>query len=99
MHSYRLWGIEDRSTTLVTLDGPTNAPQRRIDDRIRLLCATLSGVSNGDVKPALKELLILVHQKSERLKLQAVRLLLNGERLEGERRAPHPKGDQTHTMA
>ena len=66
-----------------------SAPQRRIDDRIRLICAKVSGASNGDVEPALKELLTLVHEKSERLKLRAARLLLNGEHLEGERRVSH----------
>jgi hypothetical protein len=61
-------------------------PQRRIDDRIRLVCASLTAASNGDAEPALRELLRLVHQKADRLKSRAARLLLNGQGLDGERR-------------
>ena len=61
-------------------------PQRRIDDRIRQLCAKAMGASNGDEAPVLRELLVLVHQKGERLKSRAAKLLLNGEHLDGERR-------------
>ena len=61
-------------------------PQRRIDDRIRVLCAKLQAASHGDLETILQELLKLVHQKNERLKRRAARLLLKGD-LEPERRA------------
>jgi hypothetical protein len=63
-----------------------NVPQRRIDDRIRQLCAKVIAASNSDVEPALQELLALVHQKAERLKTRAGKLLLRGEHLDAERR-------------
>jgi hypothetical protein len=63
-----------------------NDPRRRIDDRIRMVCASLTAASNGDAEPALRELLRLVHQKADRLKSRAARLLLNGDHLDGERR-------------
>lgn len=62
-------------------------PQRRTDDRLRKLSAKALTSTGGDLKPTLQELLELVHAKSERLKRRAARLLLNGERLEPERRA------------
>jgi hypothetical protein len=62
-------------------------PQRRIDDRIRKLCATAQAASHRDLEPILQELLALVHQKVERLRRRAARLLLKGEHLEPERRA------------
>ena len=66
------------------------APERRIDDRIRQLCARAMVASDGDVEPALQELLDLVHQKMEELKRRAARLLLKGEHLEPERRNTDP---------
>ena len=62
-------------------------PERRIDDRIRELCAKLKATSNSDLEPILQELLELVHQKMERLRRRAARLLLKGEHLEPERRS------------
>lgn len=61
-------------------------PQRRVDDRIRSLCARVQSASNGDLEPLLQELLSLVRQKSERLKRRAARLLLKRDHLEAERR-------------
>lgn len=61
-------------------------PQRRIDDRLLKLCAKAKAARDGDSRPILQEILKLVHQKNERLKRRAARLLLNGEHLEGERR-------------
>jgi len=63
-------------------------PQRRIDDRIRELCAQLKTASADDLQSILKQLLTLVHQKSDRLRRRGARLLLSGEHLEGERRKP-----------
>ena len=62
-----------------------NARQRRLDDRIRAACLRLIA-SNGDFEASVQEFLTLVHQKSERLKRRAARLLLNGKSLEDERR-------------
>ena len=61
-------------------------PQRRIDDRLLKLCAKAKAARDGDSRAILQEVLHLVHQKNERLKRRAGRLLLNGEHLEGERR-------------
>jgi len=61
-------------------------PQRRIDDRIRAACAKAVAASSEDLEHFLQEFLLLVHEKSERLKARAVRLLVKGERLEHERR-------------
>ena len=63
-----------------------SVPNRRIDDRIRALCAKLKSAPDGDVENLLSELLKLVRQKNERLKGRAARLLLKGEHLEPERR-------------
>ena len=63
-----------------------SVPQRRIDDRIRQLCANVTAGSCADAEPALQELLALFRQKAERLKMRAGKLLLNGEHLDGERR-------------
>lgn len=60
--------------------------QRRVDDRIRELYAKAATASSGDLEPILQELLELVHQKLERLKRRAARLLLKGAHLEPERR-------------
>ena len=63
-----------------------SVPQRRLDDRLRELSAQARTASNRNLKPLLREFLALVHQKSERLKRRAARLLLMGEELEPERR-------------
>ena len=62
-------------------------PQRRIDDRIRELCARAQAATDGDLESILQELLALIHRKDERLKRRAGRLLLNHEQLEPERRS------------
>lgn len=61
-------------------------PQRRIDDRIRAACAKAIAASSEDLEQILQEFLGLVHEKSERLKARAVRLLVKGEHMEKERR-------------
>jgi hypothetical protein len=63
-----------------------SAPQRRLDDRLQELCARAKTAVDGDLEPILQEFLALVHWKGERLKARAARLLLNGDRLEPERR-------------
>lgn len=62
-------------------------PQRRIDDRLRKLCAKAIIAPDGDRETILQEVLELVHQKSERLKRRAARLLLKGSHLEPERKS------------
>lgn len=62
-------------------------PQRRIDDRLRRACSKALTASERDRECILRELLTLIHIKSERLKRRAARLLLNGDGLEPERRS------------
>ena len=62
-------------------------PQRRIDDRLRALCAKLPAVPEHEFETVLQELLELVHQVNERLKRRAARLFLKGDHPEPERRA------------
>jgi len=61
-------------------------PRRRLDDRLREICAKLRTASNGELEDSLQELLALIHRKAERLKARGGRLLLQGEQLEPERR-------------
>lgn len=70
-----------------------SVPQRRIDDRIRDLCVRLKAASHGDLDTILQELLRLVHQKNDRLKRRAARLLLKGDHMEPERRLDHGIAD------
>jgi hypothetical protein len=57
-------------------------PTRRLDDRIRQLCAELaktpagSGPLSPEVDATLQELLAAIHEKMERLRKLAVRKLL-----------------------
>jgi hypothetical protein len=60
---------------------------RRIDDRLRQLCAKSLTAADGELEPIRQELLKLLHHKVERLKRRAARLLLGGEHLEPERRS------------
>jgi hypothetical protein len=63
-------------------------PRRRLDDRIRAVCAKIEAASDGDLATFLQELLKLVHEKNERLKSRAakLKLMLNGQRPDPERR-------------
>jgi hypothetical protein len=63
-----------------------SVPRRRLDDRLREICAKLRTASADELEDTLQELLALVHRKAERLKARAGRLLLQGEQLEPERR-------------
>jgi len=62
-------------------------PQRRIDDRLRTLCVKALHASLDELECIREELITLVHQKCERLKRRAARLLLMGDHLEPERRS------------
>lgn len=63
-----------------------SAPQRRLDDHLRAICAKLITTPGDELEDILQELLRLVHRKAERIKARAGRLLLKGEQLEPERR-------------
>ena len=62
-------------------------PQRRIDDHIQDLCVKAQAASEDDLQPILQELSQLLHQKIERLRGRAARLLLKGEHSGPERRS------------
>jgi hypothetical protein len=62
---------------------------RRLDDRIRHLCAQVSEASNGELDAVLQELLGSIHEKIERLRCIAANQLLAGKRIK-ERRATPP---------
>jgi len=71
-------------------------PQRRIDDKLRNLCAkVLAASDDGELECVRQEFLALVHEKLQRLKSRAARLFLNGEHLEPERRATDAEGPNT----
>jgi len=52
---------------------------RRLDDRIRHLCALVAEPTNSEVDVMLRELLGAVHEKIERLRGLATNQLLGGE--------------------
>jgi hypothetical protein len=52
---------------------------RRLDDRIRHLCGSVSEATNSEVEVILQELLGAVHEKIERLRGLATNQLLGGE--------------------
>lgn len=62
---------------------------RRLDDRIRHLCAQIAEASNGELESVLQELLGAIHEKIERLRSLALNQLLGG-RPPKERRATPP---------
>ena len=62
---------------------------RRLDDRIRHLCALVAEASNDEVDVILQELLSAVHEKIERLRGLTTNHLLGGEPPK-ERRATAP---------
>lgn len=53
---------------------------------MRALCAKALTARDAELEPLLQELLELVHQKGERLKRRAARLLIKHDNLEPERR-------------
>ena len=61
---------------------------RRLDDRIRHLCAQVTKASNEEMENILQELLSAIHEKIERLRSLAANQLLVGKSVK-ERRA-HP---------
>ncbi|HEY6372973.1 MAG TPA: hypothetical protein VIX37_20515 [Candidatus Sulfotelmatobacter sp.] len=62
---------------------------RRLDDRIRSLCAQVTEASNQELEAILQELLGAIHEKIERLRSLAVSQLLDRKPAQ-ERRAIPP---------
>jgi len=60
-------------------------PQRRIEDRIRELCAKAVN-ANGDLEPALQELSHLLRETIEHMRESATMLLVEGKPLREPRR-------------
>jgi hypothetical protein len=54
-------------------------PARRLDDRIRHLCARVTEASNEELGTLLQELLGAIHEKVERLRGIAANQLLGGK--------------------
>jgi len=61
---------------------------RRLDDRIRHLCAQVAEASNGELEAILQELLGAIHEKIERLRSLAANQLLAGKRIKERRVTP-----------
>lgn len=61
-------------------------PQRRIEDRIRELCAKAVAASDGDLEPTLQELSQLLRGTIAHMRNSATKLLLEGKRLPEPRR-------------
>jgi len=53
-------------------------PQRRIEDRIRELCANAVAATDGDLEAALQELSQLLRGTIEHMRESATRLLVEG---------------------
>jgi hypothetical protein len=62
---------------------------RRLDDRIRHLCAQVTEASNGELEAILQELLSAIHEKIERLRTMAANQLLRRKPVT-DRRASSP---------
>jgi hypothetical protein len=62
---------------------------RRLDDRIRKLCAQITEASDGELEAILQDLLGAIHEKIERLRSLAASQLL-GRKPAKERRATPP---------
>jgi RNA processing factor Prp31 len=70
---------------------------RRLDDRIRDLCAQVAAasktdLSSGELDGILQDLLCAVHEKIERLRSLAAKHLISREPIAERRAAPFPDG-------
>jgi hypothetical protein len=63
-------------------------PTRRLDDRIRHLCARVTEASNDELEGILQDLLSAVHEKVERIRILAANQLLNGKTAKDRRTVP-----------
>lgn len=61
-------------------------PHRRIEDRIRQLCAKATVATDGDLEPVLQELLQLLSGTIHHMRKSATSLLLEGKPLSEPRR-------------
>jgi hypothetical protein len=61
-------------------------PQRRIEDRIRELCAKAVVATDGDLEPVLQELLQLLGGTIDHMRKSATSLLVEGKPLPEPRR-------------
>ena len=61
-------------------------PQRRIEDRIRELCAKAASAGNGDREPVLQELSLLLRGTVDHMRKSATSLLVEGKPLPEPRR-------------
>lgn len=61
-------------------------PNRRIEDRIRDLCARVAVATDGDLEPVLQELLQLLRTTVEHMRESATKLLIEGVPLPEPRR-------------
>jgi hypothetical protein len=64
---------------------------RRLDDRIRFLCAQVKEASSGELETILQELLGAIHEKIERLRSLAAHQLVARKGAK-ERRVTPPEG-------
>jgi hypothetical protein len=61
-------------------------PQRRIEDRIREICATAVTATDGELEPALRELSQLLRGTIDHMRKSATKLLVEGTPLVEPRR-------------
>lgn len=74
-----------------------SSPQRRIEDRIRELCAKTMAATEDDLEPALQELSQLLRTTIVHMRQSAHKLLVEGTPLpEPRRRANDNQGEQAH---
>ncbi len=61
---------------------------RRLDDRIRNLCAQIAEATDGELEAILQDLLGAIHEKIERLRSLAASQLLAGKSAKDRRATP-----------
>lgn len=66
-------------------------PQRRIEDRIRVLCLKAVAASDADLEPIVRELAELLHGTIGHLRNSAASLLVDGDPLLEPRRRENDK--------
>jgi len=77
-----LWGIAQSHFDTYPFKGLfMSSPQRRIEDRIRELCANATTATNGDLEPILQELSQLLRGTIEHMRKGAKSLLVEGKPL------------------
>jgi hypothetical protein len=69
-----------------------SSPQRRIEDRIRELCASAKTATNGDLEPILQELSQLLRGTIEHMRKRATSLFVEGKPLSEPRRRANDNG-------